>query len=88
LYKSDSNYGINLNNSDIIGVNSIYTQDLAEDSSEGIHFYRSSTTWDTLTAKKGVLYFTPNRALTNTELTPLFSALSNNGNNISITIGG
>lgn len=52
--------GINCNNADIIGCNSIYTGDLADTTSEGIRFYRDSTHWDSLTASGGVLYFKPN----------------------------
>lgn len=51
---------IDLNNGDIIGVNSIYTNDNADNTAEGIRFYRDSTHYDTLTASGGVLYFKPN----------------------------
>ena len=54
---------LNMNNSNIYGVNSIYTADASDNSQEGIHFYRSATTVDSLHAKAGVLYFTPNRTL-------------------------
>lgn len=47
---------IRLNNGDIGGVNSIYFKDAAE-RGEGLHFYVSSTTVDTLRATGGVLYF-------------------------------
>lgn len=60
---SYSSYALNLNNSNIVGVNSIYTADLSDNSQEGIHFYRSTTAVDTLYAKNGVLYFVPNRTL-------------------------
>ena len=63
LYADAYNGALNMNNSDIYGLNSIYTADLADSSAEGIHFYRTSTTVDTLWAKNGVLYFTPNRTL-------------------------
>lgn len=56
-------YALNLANSNIIGVNSIFTADASENAQEGIHFYRSSTTVDSLHARSGVLYFTPNRTL-------------------------
>ena len=87
-YYTDSKYGIQMNNSDIIGANGIYFGDLVDGAGEGLHFYRSSTTWDTLTAANGILYFSPNRATATHTLIPVFSALSNSGNNISITIGG
>ncbi len=54
------NYGMNLQNSDIVGVNSIYTSDKAESYTEGINFYRSSTTWDSFWIKDGTIYFQPN----------------------------
>ena len=54
---------LDLNNSNIQGVNSIYTKDLSDSSQEGIHFYRDSTHVDSLWAKNGTLYFTPNRQL-------------------------
>lgn len=54
---------LNCNNSNIYGVNSIYTADSSDDSKEGIHFYNTATTVDTIHAKSGVLYFTPNRTL-------------------------
>ena len=55
--------GINMGNSNIVGVNSIYTADASDNSQEGFHFYRDSTHVDTLYAKSGVLYFVPNRAI-------------------------
>ena len=55
--------GLNLHNSDIVGVNSIYTADNSEGASEGIHFYRSATAVDTIWASNGVLYFAPNRTI-------------------------
>jgi hypothetical protein len=68
---------LNAQNSNIIGINSIYTADLADSASEGIHFYRTSTTVDSLWAKNGVLYFSPNRTVgsgTSTDNTVLHSA--------------
>jgi hypothetical protein len=57
---------LNLQNSNIIKVNSIYTADLSNNSTEGIHFYNTETTVDSLWAASGVLYFTPNRTLGST----------------------
>lgn len=54
---------INMNNSNIIGLNSIYTADASDSASEGIHFYRDATHVDTLWMAGGALYFVPNRAL-------------------------
>lgn len=61
-------YGLNLGNSDIIGVNGFYTQDLAGGYSEGINFYRSASTVDNVThyyndsiyANAGHFYFGAN----------------------------
>lgn len=62
-YEDGYNGAMNCNNSDLYNVNSIYTADTADSAKEGIHFYRSSTTVDSLHANGGVLYFTPNRTL-------------------------
>ena len=56
-------YALNLRNSNVVGVNSIYMADLSDVASEGIHFYRGENTVDTLWVKNGVPYFTPNRTL-------------------------
>lgn len=55
--------GLNMGNSNITGLNSIYTADAADNASEGIHFYRDATHVDTLWASGGELYFVPNRAI-------------------------
>ena len=54
------NYGLNANNSDIIRVNSIRTADAADGPTEGFMFYRDTTHFDSIWAKTGVLYFSPN----------------------------
>ena len=54
---------INMNNSDIYGLNSIYTADRSDAQAEGIHFWRDSTHVDTLRMVDGKLLFTPNRPL-------------------------
>ena len=54
---------LNANNSNIYGVNSIYTADASDNASEGIHFYRDASHVDTLWMNGGDLLFTPNRAL-------------------------
>lgn len=51
--------GIDAQNSDIVGINSIYFNDAA-DTNEGINFYRDGTHWDGLAAYQGTLYFYPN----------------------------
>lgn len=55
--------GINMQNSDIVGLNSIYTADASDNAGEGIHFYRDSTHVDTLWMNGGDILFVPNRAL-------------------------
>lgn len=54
---------LNMNNSNIYGVNSIYTADVSNNAGEGINFYRDSTHVDTLWMNSGEIYFVPNRAL-------------------------
>lgn len=54
---------LDLKNSNIQGVNSIYTADASDTAAEGFHFYRDSTHVDSIHANSGVLYFTPNRTL-------------------------
>ena len=70
---------LNMNNSNIYGLNSIYTADVSDDQSEGIHFYRDSTHVDSLRMASGSLLFTPNRPLggTATEYTVYHSGNSN-----------
>ena len=56
----NSAYGINMRNSDIIGVNSVYTNDLSEKPTEAILFCRSNGNYDGIRAANGVLYFSNN----------------------------
>lgn len=53
-------WGINMRNSDIIGVNSIYTNDVSETPREAILFCRSNGNYDGIRAVNGVLYFSDN----------------------------
>ena len=53
-------WGINMRNSDIIGVNSIYTNDVSETPDEAILFFRSNGNYDGIRAANGVLYFSNN----------------------------
>lgn len=57
---SNNAYGINMRNSDIIGVNSVYTQDLSDSPTEAILFCRSNGNYDGIRAANGVLYFSNN----------------------------
>lgn len=54
-------HGLNCNNSDIVGVNSIYTSDESDSWDEGIEFYRGDNgNWDSLRAYRGTWYFYSN----------------------------
>jgi hypothetical protein len=57
---TNNDYGINMRNSDIIGVNSVYTQDLSDSPTEAILFCRSNGNYDGIRARNGVLYFSNN----------------------------
>lgn len=57
---SSGQWGINMRNSDIIGVNSIYTNDVSETPGEAILFCRSNGNYDGIRAVNGVLYFSDN----------------------------
>ncbi|TLN27762.1 hypothetical protein FED16_19250, partial [Acinetobacter baumannii] len=59
-YYTNNDYGINMRNSDIIGVNSVYTQDLSDSPTEAILFCRSNGNYDGIRARNGVLYFSNN----------------------------
>ena len=59
-YYTAGQWGINMRNSDIIGVNSIYTNDVSESPTEAIRFCRSNGNYDGIRAVDGVLYFSDN----------------------------
>lgn len=61
-YTSNSAYGLNCQNSDIINANALYFGDASDSAGEAINFYRSSDYWDTLYAVDGALKFHPNRS--------------------------
>lgn len=63
-YASAGSYALNLNNSDIIGLNSLYWQDVCNDDTEGIHFIRTNNNTDTLRGYEGDLIWTPNHSKT------------------------
>lgn len=54
---SNSEFGINLHNSDIVGVNSIYTSDVSNGPDESISFKRSNGNYDTFRIADGVIWF-------------------------------
>lgn len=82
-YASGNKYGLNCQNSDIVEANGIYFGDLVDGGGEGINFSRDSSTWDTLYAKSGGLYFHPNRAM---ETTPNGYAILHSNNYTSYTV--
>lgn len=59
-FYSSGQWGIYMRNSDIIGVNSIYTNDVSETPGEAILFCRSNGNYDGIRAVNGVLYFSDN----------------------------
>lgn len=57
-YSTDAtSYGLYMNNSDIAGVNGIYTSDTADNWAEGINFKRTNGKWDSIRALNGVFSF-------------------------------
>lgn len=62
-YEDSYSGALDMNNSNIYKLNSIYTADAADNAAEGIHFYRDATHVDTLWVNSGDLLFVPNRAL-------------------------
>ena len=60
---SNSEFGINLHNSDIVGVNSIYTSEVSNGPEESISFKRSNGNYDTLRMADGVIWFGTDYAL-------------------------
>ncbi len=61
-------YALDLQNSNIKGLNGLYWADESSTSGEGIRFYRTATTTDDLTASGGYLYFNPDQARDTTSL--------------------
>ena len=77
-YYTSSKYGVDMRNSDIINLNSLYTADVADDTSEGIHFFRGSGKYDTLTANGGTLYFMPNDPLAGSAFSSAYKVITSN----------
>lgn len=86
-YVISSAYGIDMNNSDISGINGLYFEDAADSAGEGINFYRASGTWDRLYAYNGVLYFAPNQA-TATHPGTRYTVYHSGGATIPVSKGG
>ena len=61
-----SSYGINLRNSDIIGINGLYFNDASSTHEEGINFPDGTNMFSTISATGGKLYFTPKRTFATT----------------------
>lgn len=55
-----SSGGIVLSNSDIWGLNAVYTADLADSAGEGYQFKRSNGNYDSIWCSDGTFYFSPN----------------------------
>ena len=54
---------LNMKNSNIYGINALYTQNIAESAGKGIHFFRDDAHVDTFWVANGNMYFVPNREL-------------------------
>lgn len=65
VYEDNAGAGaLDMQNSNIINVNSIYTSDTSDNASEGIHFCNDAKTkCDTIWANGGTLYFVPQRSI-------------------------
>ena len=60
-YTTDAtSFGISLNNSDLVGVNGIFTNDTSDGWTEGINFKRTNGNWDSLRALNGLWYIHAN----------------------------
>lgn len=53
------NYAINMSNSNIVGLNAIFTADLADSGAEGYQFKRTNGNYDSIWCKDGYFYFSP-----------------------------
>ena len=69
-YKTNNEAGINCNNSDIIGLNALYTNDLSDDWSESIQFARTNGNYDSFRAADGTFYFGINSGTERVWITP------------------
>lgn len=83
---SNSEFGINLHNSDIVGVNSIYTSDVSNGPEESISFKRSNGNYDTLRMADGVIWFGTDYAVNKT--TNEYQILHTNNISMSSTSDG
>ena len=79
---------LNLNNSDITGVNSILTADFSEDWKESIGFKRTNGNYDTFRAANGTFYFGVNNGTEYTALHSGNSSVSKSGETLTVKING
>lgn len=91
---SNSKFGINLHNSDIVGVNSIYTADSSSGPDESISFKRNNGNYDTLRIVDGKIWFgadyAPNKTITEYQIlhTNNISIAGKNNGFIDMSAGG
>lgn len=76
----NSNYALNLNNSDIIGVNNLVFADISNSPGEGVQFKRTNGNYDSLWAADGVLKFSPNGTIGTTSNYPTTYKIWHEGN--------
>ena len=69
---------LNMNNSNIYGVNSVIFADKCDNAAEGLQWYRGTDTVDSVWVKDGVMYLTPNRTLGTTTATDYVFLTSGN----------
>lgn len=62
-YFTDGTAGLDMNNSDVVGLNGMYFRDVTDEGAEGINFPRTNGNYDTLKAIDGKLLFKKNRRL-------------------------
>ena len=65
-FEDNSVFGIHMNNSDIVGINSLYFSDQSDSGKESINFYRDSTHYDSVYSYGGTLLYVPKREKNNT----------------------
>ena len=78
---------LNMNNSNILNVNAIFTSDNAEDAGEGIQFARNNGNYDSIWCSGGVFYFSPNGGTASQAYTNNYTVI-HSGNYTSYLSGG
>lgn len=88
-YQDAFSGALNLNNSNIYNVNSIYFADPCDNSAEGIHFKTTTTDYvDSLWGRDGVLYYVPVRKIGDTSKASYTIIHSGNYNSYTPTLTG